>query len=281
MTEVYIYIYFWVSWHQSKVFTKPDFPIGKRSGKRLCQEKGDVELWIQIWSNLQNMTIISIYYKKLQYTFNYFQFINFLVGQCECLCAISLRVIHKFTSSFIAAFGWYYGNPLPPSTLQPHQSYMTYLLEVFSLPTIFCSTKKASILSRVLLHQYFICKHESLFQNCSHIKVKHFNQYQTWITNLKNQITDDGHSLWFAFFWLVWISIRTISIKFLIICPNHNHYTNKSESRLSYNFAQTIKFAWLSMLIAKYWVWFKIWESPHKRYPLNFVCVSKNVWNVM
>ena len=109
----------------------------------------------------------------------------------------------------------------------------------------------------------------------------HFNQYQMWITSLKNQITDNGHSLWFVFFWLVWISIQTISIKFLIICPNHNHYTNKSESRLSYNFAQTIKFAWLSMLIAKYWVWFKIWESPHKRYPLNFVCVSKNVWNVM
>ena len=48
----------------------------------------------------------------------------------------------------------------------------------------------------------------------------HFNQYQMWITSLKNQITDNGHSLWFVFFWLVWISIQTISIKFLIICPN-------------------------------------------------------------
>ena len=35
-------------------------------------------------------------------------------------------------------------------------------------------------------------------------------------------------------------------------------------------------------LITMYWIWFKIWASPHKKGNLLiFVCVLMNVWNVM
>ena len=62
---------------------KSNFAIGDRSGKRLYWgENSDIGLWIQTWSNLENMTIRSTYFITLQHTTIFNLVINFLVGRC-------------------------------------------------------------------------------------------------------------------------------------------------------------------------------------------------------